>query len=95
MWTDRRGFFSWVGGGLATAAAASLMLRDGVLEAAQPGESDPRCPHFPHFTREPNRSRSVGYSLKSCSALPCAMRSRSAGVTGIWSRNVRASAIDP
>ena len=46
MWTDRRGFFSWVGGGLAGAAAASLMLRDGTLRAAVPGESDPACPHF-------------------------------------------------
>ncbi len=46
MSIDRRGFFSWVGGGLATAAAASLMLRDGTLQAAVPGESDPRCPHF-------------------------------------------------
>ena len=46
MWIDRRGFFSWVGGGLAGAAAASLMLRDGTLKAAVPGESDPACPHF-------------------------------------------------
>jgi hypothetical protein len=45
MSTDRRGFFSWVGGGLATAAATSLMLRDGTLQAA-PGESSPPCPHF-------------------------------------------------
>ena len=45
MWIDRRSLFSWVGGGLATAAAASLMLRDGLLEAAD-GEDDPRAPHF-------------------------------------------------
>ncbi len=46
MWTDRRGFFSWVGSGLAGAAAASLMLRDGTLQAGVPGESNPPCPHF-------------------------------------------------
>jgi hypothetical protein len=46
MLIDRRGFFSWVRGGLAGAAAASLMLRDGTLRAAVPGESDPPCPHF-------------------------------------------------
>ncbi len=46
MSIDRRGFFSWVGGGLAGVAAASLMLRDGTLQASVPGESDPPCPHF-------------------------------------------------
>jgi hypothetical protein len=46
MWTDRRGFFSWVGGGLAGAAAATLLLRDGTAQASTPGESDPACPHF-------------------------------------------------
>ena len=48
MSIDRRGFFSWVGGGLAGVAAASLMLRDGTLRAApvEKGESDPPCPHF-------------------------------------------------
>ena len=46
MSIDRRGFFSWVGGGLAGAAAASLMLRDGTLEAGVAGESNPPCPHF-------------------------------------------------
>ncbi len=46
MSIDRRGFFSWVGGGLAGAAAASLMLRDGTLQAAVPSESNPACPHF-------------------------------------------------
>ena len=46
MLIDRRGFFSWVRGGLAGAAAASLMLRDGTLRAAVPGESEPACPHF-------------------------------------------------
>jgi hypothetical protein len=35
------------------------------------------------------------YRLKSRSALPCAMRFRSASVTGIWFRKARASAIDP
>jgi hypothetical protein len=46
MSIDRRGFFSWVGGGLAGAAAASLLLRDGTLQAGVSGESDPACPHF-------------------------------------------------
>jgi hypothetical protein len=46
MSIDRREFFSWVGGGLAGAAAASLMLRDGTAEAGVPGESSPPCPHF-------------------------------------------------
>jgi Protein of unknown function (DUF1501) len=49
---DRRGFFSWVGNGLAGAAAASLLLRDGGLQAGQPGEASPVCPHFaPKATR--------------------------------------------
>ncbi len=46
MWTNRRDFFSWVGGGLAGAAAAAIMLRDGALYADVPGESSPPCPHF-------------------------------------------------
>ena len=46
MSIDRRGFFHWVGGGLAGAAAASLMLRDGTLKASSPAESDPPGPHF-------------------------------------------------
>jgi Protein of unknown function (DUF1501) len=49
---DRREFFSWMRNGLAGAAAASLMLRDGTLRAAQPGEAVPACPHFaPKATR--------------------------------------------
>jgi hypothetical protein len=49
---DRREFFSWVRNGLAGAAAASLMLRDGTLHAGVPGETDPPCPHFaPKATR--------------------------------------------
>ncbi len=49
---DRRDFFSWVRGGLAGAAAASLMLRDGTVRAAVPGEASPPCPHFrPRATR--------------------------------------------
>jgi hypothetical protein len=49
---DRRSFFSWVGNGLASAAAATLMLRDGTLRAGTPGESSPPCPHFaPKATR--------------------------------------------
>jgi hypothetical protein len=43
---DRREFFSWVRNGLAGAAAAGLMLRDGTLKAAVPGEATPPCPHF-------------------------------------------------
>jgi Protein of unknown function (DUF1501) len=49
---DRRDFFSWVRNGLAGAAAASLMLRDGGLRAGQSGEANPTCPHFtPKATR--------------------------------------------
>jgi hypothetical protein len=44
---DRRDFFSWVRHGLGGAALASLMLRDGTLRAAVPGEADPPCPHAP------------------------------------------------
>ncbi|WP_435008111.1 DUF1501 domain-containing protein [Tundrisphaera lichenicola] len=43
---DRREFFSWVRGGLAGAAAASLMVRDGTARAGVPPESDPPGPHF-------------------------------------------------
>ncbi len=49
---DRREFFSWVRDGLASAAAATLMLRDGTLLAGVPGEATPPCPHFaPKATR--------------------------------------------
>lgn len=49
---DRREFFSWMRNGLASAAAASLMLRDGTVRAAVAGESNPPCPHFtPKATR--------------------------------------------
>ena len=49
---DRREFFSWVRSGLASAAAASLMVRDGTLKAGQPGDAVPACPHFaPKATR--------------------------------------------
>lgn len=51
---DRRDFFSWVRDGLAGAAAASLMLRDGTVRAGAdvPGEARPPCPHFaPKATR--------------------------------------------
>jgi hypothetical protein len=48
----RRDFLSWVGNGLSSAAAAGLMLRDGTLKAAVPGEATPPCPHFaPKATR--------------------------------------------
>ena len=43
---DRREFFSWMRNGLASAATASLMLRDGTLMAGVPSESHPPCPHF-------------------------------------------------
>jgi hypothetical protein len=44
---DRRGFFSWVGQGLGSAALVSLLLRDGtVRSAAVPGEASDPCPHF-------------------------------------------------
>jgi hypothetical protein len=43
---DRREFFSWVRNGLAGAAAASLLLRDGAARAGVDGESSPPCPHF-------------------------------------------------
>jgi Protein of unknown function (DUF1501) len=43
---DRRQFFSWVQGGLAGAAAASLLSRDGAVRGGEPGEATPRCPHF-------------------------------------------------
>jgi hypothetical protein len=49
---DRRAFFSWARNGLAGAAAASLLLRDRTLQAGQPGEASPACPHFtPKATR--------------------------------------------
>ena len=49
---DRRAFFSWVRGGLAGAAASTLMLRDGTLLAGAPGEGGPTGPHFaPKATR--------------------------------------------
>ena len=49
---DRREFFSWVRSGLGGAALADLMLRDGTLQAAVPGESASPCPHFaPKATR--------------------------------------------
>ncbi len=49
---DRREFLSWVQGGLAGAAAASLLLRDGAAHAVEPGEAKPPCPHFaPKATR--------------------------------------------
>jgi hypothetical protein len=43
---DRRDFFSWLGNGLAGAAAAALLVRDGAVRAGQPGEASPPCPHF-------------------------------------------------
>jgi hypothetical protein len=43
---DRREFFSWARNGLAGAAAASLMLRDGTIQGGAPGEAKPTCPHF-------------------------------------------------
>src|SRR3954454_20334447 len=49
---DRREFFSWVRSGLGGAALADLMLREGTLQAAVPGDSATPCPHFaPKATR--------------------------------------------
>jgi hypothetical protein len=49
---DRREFLSWVQGGLAGAAAATLFLRDGISQGREPGEAKPPCPHFgPKATR--------------------------------------------
>jgi Protein of unknown function (DUF1501) len=52
MWTDhrydRRDFLSWVKNGLGSAALASLLLRDGALQAGSaPGEAKDLPPHFP------------------------------------------------
>ena len=48
----RRDFFSWLRDGLGSAAALSLLLRERGLQAAQPGEASPACPHFaPRATR--------------------------------------------
>ena len=63
---DRRDFFSWVRNGLAGAAAASLMLRDGTLAGRSAGrgepalsplraEGDPRDSHLPVRGDEPRR----------------------------------------
>ena len=45
----RRGFFCWARDGLASAAAASLMLKDGTLRlhVGVPGEADDLPPHLP------------------------------------------------
>jgi hypothetical protein len=48
----RRDFLSWVPCGLASAALAGLMLRDGTLRAAPvSGEASEPCPHFPPKAR--------------------------------------------
>ena len=44
---DRRDFFCWMRNGLAGAAAASLMLRDGTARASEPGDDRAAGPHFP------------------------------------------------
>ena len=59
---DRRELFSWVRDGLAGAAAASLLLRDGTLRAAVSGEAKPVCPHFP-----PRATRAIHICL--CGAM--------------------------
>ncbi len=43
---ERREFLSWVRDGLAGAATASLLLRDGAVRADVPGEATTPCPHF-------------------------------------------------
>ncbi len=49
---NRRDFLSWTGHGLGGAALASLLFRDGVLQAAPvPGESADRPPHHPPRAR--------------------------------------------
>jgi hypothetical protein len=48
---DRRSFFCWVRDGLASAAAAGLMLRDGVLRAGVAGEAADPPPHLPPAAR--------------------------------------------
>jgi hypothetical protein len=49
---DRREFLSWVQGGLAGAAAATLLLRDGNARGSEPEETKPPSPHFaPKATR--------------------------------------------
>ena len=44
---DRRAFLSWVQGGLAGAAASTLLSGDRALRGGEPGEAKPPCPHFP------------------------------------------------
>ena len=41
---DRRDFFSWLRNGLAGAAAASLMLRDGTAAGRSTGRGEPGLP---------------------------------------------------
>ncbi len=48
---DRREFFSWVSHGLGSAAAASLLLRDGTLRAGVAGEAADPPPHVPPKAR--------------------------------------------
>ncbi len=43
---DRRQFLTWTGQGLGGAALASLLARDGRLDAAVPGEATPACPQI-------------------------------------------------
>jgi hypothetical protein len=60
---DRRGFFSWVTGGLGGAALASLLLQDRqIMAAPMPGEAADPPPHHP-----PKASRVVHICL--CGAL--------------------------
>ena len=54
----RREFFSWARNGLAGAAAASLLMREGTLLAGVPGESSPPCPHV-----EPKAKRAIHICL--------------------------------
>ena len=58
---DRREFFSWMRDG-GCAAAASLLLRDGTLQAGVPGKSSPRAPHIP-----PRATRAIHICL--CGAM--------------------------
>jgi hypothetical protein len=43
---DRRGLLRWATAGIGAVALASLLQRDGMVNAAIPGEADDRPPHF-------------------------------------------------
>ena len=57
---DRRDFFSWMRDGLAGAAAASLLLRDGTLQAGVPASRAPGPRISRPGRRGPSTSASAG-----------------------------------